>query len=173
MQSLRHPGRRGAAALVVLLAALVLSLVPIARPTDPSFTLTLTCPDRAGIVHAVTGALLSHDGNITEAAQYDDPSTGLFFMRVRFASPAQLATHDPALVRAARGYALRMGIASDRYEFQMLYGVRRDAQEELTASGHRVRVYVPFGERWYPYFTRRIAERPSNALFVLRQFADR
>lgn len=80
-----------------------------------------------------------------------------------------LATHDPALVRATRGYALRMGIPADRYEFQMLYGVRRDAQGDLTASGHRVRVYVPFGERWYPYFTRRIAERPSNALFVLRQ----
>lgn len=79
------------------------------------------------------------------------------------------ATHDPALVRATRGYALRMGIPPDRYEFQMLYGVRRDAQEELTAAGHRVRVYVPFGERWYPYFSRRIAERPANALFVLRQ----
>lgn len=79
------------------------------------------------------------------------------------------ATHDPALIRATRGYALRMGIPSDRHEFQMLYGVRRDAQEELAVGGHRVRVYVPFGEHWYPYFTRRIAERPSNALFVLRQ----
>ncbi len=81
------------------------------------------------------------------------------------------ATHDPALVRATRGYAMRMGIPAERYEFQMLYGVRRDAQEELTADGQRVRVYVPFGERWYPYFTRRIAERPANALFVLRQIA--
>jgi proline dehydrogenase len=80
-----------------------------------------------------------------------------------------IATHDPALIRAARGYALRMQIPPDRYEFQMLYGVRRDAQAELTAEGYRVRVYVPYGTQWYPYFARRIAERPANALFVLRQ----
>jgi len=82
-----------------------------------------------------------------------------------------LATHDPALIRAAEGYATRMGIGSDRFEFQMLYGVRRDAQRELVARGWRVRVYVPYGTEWYPYFTRRIAERPANALFVLRQLA--
>jgi proline dehydrogenase len=80
-----------------------------------------------------------------------------------------LATQDPALILATKGYAARMGIPADRYEFQMLYGVRRDAQAELVAAGQRVRVYVPFGESWYPYFTRRIAERPANALFVLRQ----
>ena len=55
----------------------------------------------------------------------------------------------------------------------MLFGVRRDAQTSLVADGYRMRVYVPFGTEWYPYFTRRIAERPANALFVLRQFADR
>jgi proline dehydrogenase len=80
-----------------------------------------------------------------------------------------LATHDPALIAAAQDYARRHAIPSDRYEFQMLYGVRRDAQRALVARGHRMRVYVPFGEHWYPYFTRRIAERPANALFVLRQ----
>ena len=80
-----------------------------------------------------------------------------------------LATHDPALIRAAEGYATRMGIGSERFEFQMLYGVRRDAQRDLVRRGRRVRVYVPYGTEWYPYFTRRIAERPANALFVLRQ----
>ena len=80
-----------------------------------------------------------------------------------------LATHDPALIRSAEGYATRMGIGSERFEFQMLYGVRRDAQRDLVARGRRVRVYVPYGTEWYPYFTRRIAERPANALFVLRQ----
>lgn len=83
-----------------------------------------------------------------------------------------IATHDPALIRVAKGYALRMGIPPDRYEFQMLYGVRRDAQAALTAEGFRMRVYVPYGTEWYPYFTRRIAERPANALFVLRQLAS-
>jgi len=83
-----------------------------------------------------------------------------------------LGTHDPALIRAAQGYALRMGIDADRFEFQMLYGVRRDAQAALTAAGCGVRVYVPYGTQWYPYFTRRIAERPANALFVLRQLVS-
>jgi proline dehydrogenase len=83
-----------------------------------------------------------------------------------------IATHDPALIRAAKGYALRMGIPSERFEFQMLYGVRRDVQAALTADGYRLRVYVPYGTEWYPYFTRRIAERPANAVFVLRQLAS-
>lgn len=81
-----------------------------------------------------------------------------------------IATHDTAIIRAARGYAERMGIGGDRFEFQMLYGVRRDLQQLLVREGCRMRVYVPFGAEWYPYFTRRIAERPANALFVLRQF---
>jgi proline dehydrogenase len=84
-----------------------------------------------------------------------------------------IATHDPALLRSARGYASRMGIGRDQFEFQMLYGVRRDEQRALAEDGYRVRVYVPYGTEWYPYFTRRIAERPANALFVLRQLADR
>jgi proline dehydrogenase len=82
-----------------------------------------------------------------------------------------LATHDLAIIRAARAYCQRMGIARDRFEFQMLYGVRRDLQERLVDDDYRMRVYVPYGTQWYPYFTRRIAERPANALFVLRQFA--
>ncbi len=83
-----------------------------------------------------------------------------------------LGTHDVALIRAARDHARAHGIPADRYEFQMLYGVRRDAQAALVREGERMRVYVPFGSEWYPYFTRRIAERPANALFVLRQFVS-
>jgi proline dehydrogenase len=82
-----------------------------------------------------------------------------------------IATHDPALIRATQGFALRMGIDRGRWEFQMLYGVRRDAQRELAREGYGMRVYVPFGSDWYPYFSRRIAERPGNLLFVLRQLA--
>jgi proline dehydrogenase len=84
-----------------------------------------------------------------------------------------IATHDPALVRATQGFALRMGIDPARWEFQMLYGVRREAQVALALEGYGMRIYVPFGADWYPYFARRIAERPANMLFVLRQLVAR
>ena len=82
-----------------------------------------------------------------------------------------IATHDPALIAATQEYARQQAIPPDRYEFQMLYGVRREEQVRL-ATTHRMRIYVPFGTEWYPYFTRRIAERPANALFVLRQLTE-
>ena len=80
-----------------------------------------------------------------------------------------LATHDPALIQQARDYVRQRDIPLDRFEFQMLYGVRRDEQQRLAGEGYGMRVYVPYGTEWYPYFSRRVAERPSNALFVLRQ----
>jgi proline dehydrogenase len=79
-----------------------------------------------------------------------------------------LATHDPAIIDAARTLATRDGIAKDRFEFQMLYGVRRDLQASLSAEGYGVRVYIPFGRQWFPYFMRRLGERPANVAFVLR-----
>ncbi len=79
-----------------------------------------------------------------------------------------LATHDERLIGQAVAFVRERGIAPDRFEFQMLYGVRRDLQERLVRSGFGVRVYVPFGTRWYPYFMRRLAERPANVAFVLR-----
>ncbi|MDR7451565.1 MAG: proline dehydrogenase family protein [Armatimonadota bacterium] len=82
-------------------------------------------------------------------------------------SPA-LATHDERLIRHARAFAASHGIARDCFEFQFLYGIRRDLQEALAAEGYRVRVYVPFGTHWYPYFMRRLAERPANVLFLAR-----
>jgi proline dehydrogenase len=79
-----------------------------------------------------------------------------------------VATHDPdMLIRVARA-ARELGVGRDRYEFQMLYGIRRDLQRRLLARGYRLRVYVPFGTEWYPYFMRRLAERPANVWFVLR-----
>jgi proline dehydrogenase len=81
-----------------------------------------------------------------------------------------LATHDPAMIDAAKDFARRHGIAPDHFEFQMLYGVRRDLQRTLVRDGYRVRVYVPFGSEWYPYFMRRLAERPANVLFLLRNY---
>jgi proline dehydrogenase len=78
------------------------------------------------------------------------------------------ASHDPAMITAARTFASSRDIPADRYEFQMLYGVRRDLQAQLRDAGYRVRVYVPFGREWFPYFMRRLGERPANVGFVIR-----
>ena len=78
-----------------------------------------------------------------------------------------VATHDPSLIARVRRFVETKAIASDRFEFQMLYGIRRDLQEELRRAGYRVRVYVPFGSQWYPYLMRRLAERPANIAFIL------
>lgn len=79
-----------------------------------------------------------------------------------------IATHDPAMIAAARAFAAERSIGPDRFEFQMLYGIRRDLQNTLTADGFRMRVYVPFGREWFPYFMRRLGERPANVGFVMR-----
>lgn len=77
-----------------------------------------------------------------------------------------LATHDPAIIDAAKQFATSRDIDRTRYEFQMLYGVRRDLQLQLVREGYRMRVYVPFGTQWYPYLMRRLAERPANVAFI-------
>ena len=79
-----------------------------------------------------------------------------------------MATHDPAMLEATRAFAAERGIAATRYEFQMLYGIRRDLQASLKREGFVVRVYVPFGREWFPYFMRRLGERPANIGFVVR-----
>lgn len=79
-----------------------------------------------------------------------------------------LATHDEKMIEAAKAFAKRRNIPADRFEFQMLYGVRRDLQRRLVAEGYNVRVYIPFGREWYPYFMRRLAERPANVLFLAK-----
>lgn len=81
-----------------------------------------------------------------------------------------LATHDENMIAAAKAYVRKRGIDRNHFEFQMLYGVRRDLQRQLVQEGFRVRVYVPFGSEWYPYFMRRLAERPANVLFLARNF---
>jgi len=80
-----------------------------------------------------------------------------------------IATHDPALIAATKEFARARGLGTDRFEFQLLYGVRRRLQRELLRQGYHVRVYVPYGSEWYAYFMRRLAERPANLLFLLRQ----
>ncbi len=79
-----------------------------------------------------------------------------------------IATHDENILNRAIVYIQERNIAPDRFEFQMLYGVRRDLQRRLVAAGYRLRLYVPYGDAWYPYFMRRLAERPANVLFLAR-----
>jgi proline dehydrogenase len=79
-----------------------------------------------------------------------------------------IATHDSAMIAATRAYAAERAVAPSAFEFQMLYGIRRDLQASLARDGFRLRVYVPFGREWFPYFMRRLGERPANATFVLR-----
>jgi proline dehydrogenase len=79
-----------------------------------------------------------------------------------------IATHDPRMLDATKAYGASKGYANDRFEFQMLYGIRRDLQAALVKEGYRVRVYVPFGRQWYPYFMRRLGERPANVAFVVK-----
>ena len=83
------------------------------------------------------------------------------------ACPA-IASHDERIIQQAVQYVKERNIAPDRFEFQMLYGIRRDLQRRLVADGYRLRLYVPYGDAWYPYFMRRLAERPANVLFLVR-----
>ena len=118
---------------------------------------------------------------------YDEPSELAFpakadvdtnyvkLMRILLASGIYhgIATHDPAMVQATKDFAREKKIGRDRFEFQMLYGIRTDLQNALARDGYRVRVYIPFGTEWFPYFMRRLAERPANLTFFLRNLAPR
>jgi proline dehydrogenase len=79
-----------------------------------------------------------------------------------------IATHDEAMIAETKAYAEAKKVPRDAFEFQMLYGIRRDLQRQLVAEGYRLRLYVPFGKAWYPYYMRRLAERPANVFFILR-----
>ncbi len=87
--------------------------------------------------------------------------------------PVAIATHDERMIESARSYADAHAVPVDAFEFQMLFGVRRDYQIQLREAGYHVRVYVPYGTEWYPYFMRRMAERPANLLFAARAMAGR
>jgi proline dehydrogenase len=84
-----------------------------------------------------------------------------------------IATHDEKMITATKEYAAGKGVKQDQFEFQMLYGIRRDLQRQLVSDGYRMRLYVPFGKAWYPYYMRRLAERPANVLFILRNLLRR
>ena len=105
-------------------------------------------------------------------AKADVDKNYVALMKLLLESPIYhgIATHDEAMVDATKAFAKERGIAAGRFEFQMLYGVRRDLQRALVKEGYNVRVYVPFGREWYPYFMRRLAERPANVLFLAKNF---
>jgi proline dehydrogenase len=127
----------------------------------------------AGIrVRLVKGAYLEPT-SVAYPEKVDVDANYVRLMRVlldRGQYPA-LATHDPAMIDATRRYAEEHGIHRSQFEFQMLFGVRRDLQDALANEGFRVRVYVPYGTQWYAYFMRRLAERPANVMFVLGSIA--
>lgn len=101
-------------------------------------------------------------------ADVDENFRRIVDLRLRGGFYTAIATHDEALVGWTKEFAARNGISRDLYEFQMLYGIRTQLQESLAREGYRVRCYVPYGRMWYPYFSRRIAESPSNLAFVVR-----
>ncbi len=81
-----------------------------------------------------------------------------------------VATHDEKMINATKAYVAEHKISKEQFEFQMLYGIRPQAQEQLVAEGYKMRVYVPYGTEWYPYYMRRLAERPANVWFIARNF---
>jgi len=103
-----------------------------------------------------------------DKAQVDAAFIELMYELLDHGTFPAIATHDPAMIRETQRYAQKKGYGKDRFEFQMLYGIRRDLQASLVAEGYGVRVYVPFGQQWFPYFMRRLGERPANVAFVLR-----
>ena len=84
-----------------------------------------------------------------------------------------IATHDPAMIEATKNFVREKNIGRDKFEFQMLYGIRTDLQKQLVREGFRLRIYIPYGSDWFPYFMRRLAERPANLTFFLRSLLPR
>ncbi len=103
-----------------------------------------------------------------EKSEVDAAYVELMRTLLRQGTYPAIATHDPAMIAATTAFAAEQRIAKDQYEFQMLYGIRRDLQASLSREGHRFRVYVPFGKEWFPYFMRRLGERPANVGFVVK-----
>ena len=122
-------------------------------------------------IRLVKGAYLEPE-SIAFRKKKDTDENFVKLMRMLLSSDTYhaIATHDEAIIDATKEYARSQSIPKEHFEFQMLYGVRRDLQVRLAKEGYRVRTYVPYGLRWYPYYMRRLAERPANVWFILRNF---
>jgi proline dehydrogenase len=120
-------------------------------------------------VRLCKGAYLEpHNIAFAHKAEVDRNFVALMQLLLDCGEYPAIATHDEQMIGETKAYAAKRGIPPGRFEFQMLYGIRRDLQRQLVAEGHRLRLYVPFGKAWYPYFMRRLAERPANVFFIAR-----
>lgn len=114
-----------------------------------------------------------HDIAFQKKSEVDANYVKLMKMLMKSSVYHGLATHDERIINEAKAFALREKIARESFEFQMLYGIRRDLQEHLVQNGWGMRVYIPFGTEWYPYFMRRLAERPANVFFIAKNLLRR
>ncbi len=131
--------------------------------------------DRAGLddlkpnLRIVKGAYLEPETvAYPDKADVDQNYRRLVYQHLKAGNYCNVATHDEQIIGDVKRFVLAHGIARDQFEFQLLYGIRRDLQKALAAEGYRVRVYLPYGRDWYAYFSRRIAETPRNAAFVVQ-----
>lgn len=131
----------------------------------------LTLMEKGIPIRLVKGAYLE-PGNVAfhKKSQTDANFLKLMSMLLAGKSGNAIATHDTAIIEATKEFARFQGISKDRFEFQLLYGIRRDLQRRLAEEGYRVRIYIPYGRQWYAYFMRRLAERPANLGFFVRNF---
>jgi len=125
--------------------------------------------DRGIGIRLVKGAYLEPE-SLAFRKKRDTDANFIKLMKILLASKLYhaIATHDESIIAATKDFARRQGISKDHFEFQMLYGIRRDLQLQLAKDGYNVRIYIPFGRRWYSYFMRRLAERPADAVFLAR-----
>jgi proline dehydrogenase len=130
---------------------------------------TLELLERRIRVRLVKGAYLEPNG-VAFRKKRDTDANFVKLIKILLTGESYnaIATHDESIISAAKEFARSQGIAKDRFEFQMLYGIRRDLQLRLAQEGYNVRIYIPYGRRWYAYFMRRLAERPANLAFVVR-----
>jgi proline dehydrogenase len=132
---------------------------------------TLKMLEKGITLRLVKGAYLEPE-NVAFPKKKDTDANFIKLMKILLASKLYhaIATHDESIIRATRAFAEANNIPRDHFEFQMLYGIRRDLQVRLAQEGYKVRVYIGYGKSWYSYFMRRLAERPSNVGFILRNF---
>ncbi len=130
---------------------------------------TLLSMDPKPTLRIVKGAYReSKEVAFQDKATVDKNYRDLVYRGLEAGAKINVATHDESIIRETEAFVRGAGLSPDRYEFQLLYGVKPALQKRLVASGHKVRIYIPYGEDWYGYFSRRLAERPANLLFVVR-----
>ena len=125
--------------------------------------------DPKPVIRVVKGAYLEGDDvAYQDKADVDKQLREMIFVGLEGGAKIGIATHDEAIIRESEAYIRGAGLGPERYEYQFLYGVKPNLQEKLIKRGHVVRIYIPYGEDWYGYFSRRLAERPANMLFIAK-----